>query len=100
MDPTTTKHEGSRELVQGVIHDAREMATAEVKKLGAKARYVGQEVGGDVKLAGVAAVVGNVAAILFGQALGFVLVALGLPAWAAFGIIAVVFGAIAGGLGF
>ncbi|MDB4952509.1 MAG: hypothetical protein JWO36_78 [Myxococcales bacterium] len=82
--------EEPRELIQGMLHDAREMASAEVDKLKAEAK----EVSGSAKIAGVGLAAIVVAALLFGQALAFVLVALGLPAWAGFLITAIVMGGV------
>jgi hypothetical protein len=74
------------DLITGVIHDARELAVAEVDKIKAELKAVGQS----AKVAGVGLGFLITAAVLLGQALGFGLVALGLPAWAAFAILAAV----------
>ena len=71
-----------------MLHDAREMASAEVAKLKAEAR----EVSGSAKIAGIGLAAVVVAALLLGQAFAFILVALGLPVWAGFLITAVIMG--------
>jgi hypothetical protein len=71
-----------------MLHDAREMASAEVDKLKAEAK----EVSSSAKIAGVGLGAIVVAALLLGQALAFVLVALGFPMWAGFLITAIVMG--------
>jgi hypothetical protein len=74
------------DLITGVISDARELATAEIDKLKAEVKQVGQS----AKIAGVGLGFLIAATVLLGQALGFGLVALGLPAWAAFAILAAI----------
>jgi hypothetical protein len=72
LDP---RDEQTGQLISGVLSDARDLAVAEVDKLKAeaitKARGVGEEV--KVLSAGIA----------------LALIAAGLPAWAAFGLVAI-----------
>ncbi|CAN5811374.1 hypothetical protein BH11MYX3_BH11MYX3_11470 [soil metagenome] len=85
------RNEDPGELISGVLHDARELAVAEVDKLRAEAKKVGET----AKLAGIGLGILIVTAVFLGQALGFALVALGLPAWAAFGLLALITGTAA-----
>ena len=82
------RNEESRELIKGVLEDVKEIANAEVTKLKAEAH----EVGDSAKYAGLGLAAITIAAILFGQTLAWVLVAIGLPNWAGFLIASVVMG--------
>ncbi len=82
------RNEDPGELISGVISDARDLAVAEVDKIKAEAKQVGET----AKLAGIGLGILIVATIFLGQSLGFGLVALGLPPWAAFGILALITG--------
>jgi hypothetical protein len=82
------RNEESRELIKGVLDDVKQIATAEVTKLKAEAH----EVGDSAKFAGLGLAAITIAAILFGQALAFILVAIGLPTWAGFLVAAIVMG--------
>lgn len=74
------------DLITGVISDARELAVAEVDKLKAEVKQVGRS----AKIAGIGLGFLIAAVVLLGQALGFGLVALGVPDWASFAILAAV----------
>jgi hypothetical protein len=95
--PTTQidhRNEQPVELISGAISDARDLAVAEVDKLKAEAVTQVKSVGEEVKIVSVGALIFTVAAIMFGTAVSLGVVALGVPAWAAFALVAVVFGAV------
>lgn len=96
MNASTGSHrdEQPTELISGVLADAREYAVAEVDKIKAETLVKAKEVGEEVKIISVGLLIFTVAAILFGIALSLVLVAIGLPPWAGFGIVSIAFGGL------
>jgi hypothetical protein len=86
------RNEQPAELISGVISDARDLALAEVDKLKAEAVTQVKTVGEEVKIVSVGALIMTVAAIMLGTAISLAIASLGLPPWAGFGIVAVVFG--------
>jgi hypothetical protein len=94
--PTTQidhRNEQPVELISGVISDARDLAVAEVDKLKAETVTQVKHVGEEVKIVSVGALILTVAAIMLGTAVSLGGVALGVPSWAAFALVAAVFGA-------
>jgi hypothetical protein len=94
MPNTSLEHrdEQPAELISGVLSDARDLAIAEVDKLKAEAVTQVKTVGEEVKIISLGALILTVAAIMLGCAVSLGVAALGVPAWAAFGIVALLFG--------
>jgi len=88
------RDEQPKELISGALNDARDLVIAEIDKWKAEAISELKNVGEQLKIASAGFLILVVAAGLFGAAIAFGLVALRLPAWAAFGIVAIVFGAL------
>jgi hypothetical protein len=78
------------DLVTGLVNDTRELLGAHVSAARLEIKDELRELARSVKKAVAGAVIGGVGAILLGFAISFVLVALGLPVWAAHGIVALV----------
>jgi hypothetical protein len=89
------RDEQPAELISGVISDARDLAMAEVDKLKAEAVTQVKTVGEEVKIVSVGALILAVAAIMLGTSLSLGVAELGVPPWASFLVVAVVF-AVAG----
>jgi Putative Actinobacterial Holin-X, holin superfamily III len=92
LDHRDHRNEQPAELITGVISDARDLAMAEVDKLKAEAVTQVKTVGEEVKIVSVGALILTVAAIMLGTSISLGVAALGVPPWAGFGIVAVVFG--------
>lgn len=85
-DRQKLRDDDAGDLITGVISDARELAVAEVDKIKAEVSEVGRK----AKIAGVGLGFLVASTVLLGQALGFGMVALGVPEWAAFAILAAI----------
>jgi uncharacterized membrane protein len=90
METSNLEHQEPDGLISGVLHDARDLAVAEVDKLKAEAILKAKDVGQEIRLASIGLLILTVSAILLGIAIALLLVAAGLPAWLAFAVVAVV----------
>lgn len=74
------------ELIGGVLDDARDLASAEIDKLKAEIKQVGET----AKITGIALGILVMAAVMIGTAMALGLIAAGVPPWASFGIVGVI----------
>lgn len=85
-----TTSANTSELIGGVIDDARDLASAEIDKLKAEAKQVGET----AKLGGIALGLLVAAIVLLGIGASFGLADAGLRVWAAFLVVGFAYGVI------
>jgi putative superfamily III holin-X len=89
LDP---QGEPAGQLISGVLHDARDLAVAEVDKLKAEAIMQVKSAGEGAKYGGPGLVLLTIAVLMLGVAIACGLAAAGLAWWLALGIVAIVYG--------
>jgi putative superfamily III holin-X len=89
LDPQS---EQAGQLISGVLHDARDLAVAEVDKLKAEAMVQVKSAGEGAKYGGAGLMLLTMAMMMLGVAIAFGLAAAGLAWWLAFGLVAVAYG--------
>lgn len=90
--------EQAGQLISGVLHDARDLAVAEVDKLKAEAITQVKGAGESAKYGGAGLLLLMVAAVMLGVAIASGLAALGLAWWLALGLVAIAYGGGGAGL--
>jgi Putative Actinobacterial Holin-X, holin superfamily III len=89
LDPQS---EQAGQLISGVLHDARDLAVAEVDKLKAEAMMQVRSAGEGAKYGGAGLMLLTMAMMMLGVAIALGLAAAGLAWWLAFGLVAVAYG--------
>jgi hypothetical protein len=90
--------EQAGELISGVLHDARDLAVAEVDKLKAEAITQVKSAGEDAKYIGAGLLLLAMAVMMLGAAIACGLAAAGLAWWLALGVVAFAYGGSGAGL--
>ncbi|HEX3762537.1 MAG TPA: phage holin family protein [Kofleriaceae bacterium] len=90
--------EQAGQLISGVLHDARDLAVAEVDRLKAEAISQVKSAGEGAKYAGAGLVLLAMATLMLGVAIALGLAAAGLPVWLALGLVALGYGGGGAGL--
>lgn len=89
LDP---QGEPAGQLISGVLHDARDLAVAEVDKLKAEAMMQVKSAGEGAKYGGAGLVLLTMAVMMLGVAIACGLAAAGLAWWLALGLVAITYG--------
>jgi hypothetical protein len=84
--------EQAGQLISGVLHDARDLAVAEVDKLKAEAMMQVKSAGEGAKYGGAGLMLLTMATMMLGVAIAFGLAAAGLAWWLALGLVAIAYG--------
>jgi hypothetical protein len=90
LDP---QGEPAGQLISGVLHDARDLAVAEVDKLKAEAMMQVKSAGEGAKYGGSGLVLLTIAVMMLGVAIAGGLASAGLAWWLALGLVAIAYGA-------
>src|SRR5215468_6493540 len=90
--------EQAGQLISGVLHDAHDLAVAEVDKLKAEAITQVKGAGEGAKYGGAGLLLLMIATVMLGVAIVFGLAALGLAWWLALGLVAIAYGGGGAGL--
>ena len=79
-------------LIGGVVNDAKDLVAAHAERAKIEAKHELGNLNRTIKVTGIAVASIVVAAVMLGCALSLGLVELGVPPWAAFGLVAIVAG--------
>jgi len=90
--------EQAGQLISGVLHDARDLAVAEVDKLKAEAITQVRSAGEGAKYVGAGVLMIAMAVMMLGVAIACGLAAAGLAWWLALGLVAIAYGGGGAGL--
>jgi putative superfamily III holin-X len=90
--------EQAGQLISGVLHDARDLAVAEVDKLKAEAITQVKSAGEGAKYGGAGLLLLAMAVMMLGVAIACGLAAAGLAWWLALGLVAIAYGGVGAGL--
>lgn len=89
LDP---QGEPAGQLISGVLHDARDLAVAEVDKLKAEAMMQVKSAGQGAKYGGAGLMLLTMAVMMLGVAIAWGLASAGLAWWLALGLVAIAYG--------
>jgi hypothetical protein len=95
LDP---RDEQAGQLISGMLHDARDLAVAEVDKLKAEAMMQVRNAGEGAKYGGAGLVLLTMAVMMLGVAIACGLASAGLAWWLALGLVAIAYGGVGAAL--
>ena len=95
LDP---QDEQAGQLISGMLHDARDLAVAEVDKLKAEAMMQVKSAGEGAKYGGAGLMLLTMAMMMLGVAIAWGLASAGLAGWLALGLVAIAYGGGGAGL--